>query len=43
MCPYFEKEFIKIDPGCVKALESLVGKKTCFGWEEPLMRIMDEK
>lgn len=37
------EEFIKIDPGCIKALESLVGKETCFGWEEPLMRILDEK
>ena len=37
-------EYAKIDPDCIDAFESLVGiGNTCFGWEEPLIRILDEK
>jgi len=34
------KEFVDIDPGCRNALSALKGKETCFGWEEPLLRII---
>ena len=37
------EEFAKIDPGCINAFESLVGKDTCFEWDEPLIRILDEQ
>ena len=38
------EEFAKIDPDCIDALELLVGiGNTCFGWEEPLIRIFDER
>ena len=37
------EEFAKIDPTCIKAFESLAGKETCFEWDEPLIRILDEK
>lgn len=34
-------EYVKIDPDCIDAFESLVGAGiTCFGWEEPLIRIL---
>jgi len=35
-------EYARIDPTCIDAFESLVGKETCFEWEEPLVRILDE-
>ncbi len=36
-------EFAQIDPACIKAFKALIGIGiTCFGWEEPLMRILDE-
>ena len=28
---------------CIDAFKQLCGKQTCFGWEEPLVRIFDEK
>lgn len=37
------EEFAKIDPDCIKAFEILCGRKTCFEWDEPLIRIWDEK
>ena len=37
------KELIKLDPKCVKSFEKLCGQKTCFGWEEPLVKIFDEQ
>ncbi|MBU4484362.1 hypothetical protein KKA47_02960 [bacterium] len=36
------EEFVRIDPDCIKAFGSLIGRKTCFGWEGPLVRILDE-
>ena len=36
------KEYAKLDPLCVKVFKNLVGKETCFGWEEPLVKIVDE-
>lgn len=32
-------EFSKFDPKCIKAFGKLKGKETCFGWEEPLLKI----
>lgn len=37
------EEFAQIDPECIKAFGSLVGRETCFDWEEPLVRILDER
>ena len=35
------EEFARIDPECIEAFESLVGRETCFDWEKPLVRIFD--
>ena len=37
------EEFAKIVPSCIKAFESLVGRETCFEWDEPLIHILDEQ
>jgi hypothetical protein len=38
------EEYAKIDPDCINAFKSLVGIGiTCFQWEEPLVRIWDER
>ena len=37
------EEFARIDPSCIDSFEPLCGKKYCFGWEEPLVRILDER
>jgi hypothetical protein len=34
-------EYAKIDPSCVKEFEILQGRETCFGWEDPLLKLMD--
>jgi len=36
------EEFAQIDPACISAFEPLAGIETCFCWEEPLVRILDE-
>lgn len=36
------EEFVRIDPEIIKTFEALLGKETCFEWEEPLVRILDE-
>jgi hypothetical protein len=37
------EEFAQIDPECIEVFKSLIGIGiTCFGWEEPLVRILDE-
>ena len=33
-------EYAKANPECVKEFESLKGKETCFGWEEPLLKFL---
>ncbi len=33
------KEYAKLDPLCVKAFGELNNKETCFGWEDPLIKI----
>lgn len=37
------EEFARIDPACIDAFEALCGKEYGFGWEEPLVRIFDER
>lgn len=29
------KEFVRLDPACVKSFSVLRDRETCFGWEEP--------
>lgn len=36
------QEFTQTEPDCIKTFKSLLGKETCFGWEEPLIHILDE-
>ena len=36
-------DFAQIDSSCIATFESLCGKQTCFDWEDPLVRIFDEK
>lgn len=36
------QEYAKLDSSCIKAFKKLCGQSTCFGWEEPLVRIFDE-
>jgi len=35
------KEYAILDPSCVKAFKKLADKETCFGWEAPLVEILD--
>ena len=37
------QEYVKLDPSCVKAFKKLCSQSTCFGWEEPLVRMFDER
>jgi len=37
------REYAKLDPQCINAFEKLCLKETCFGWEEPLVRMFDER
>ncbi|MCX5699505.1 MAG: hypothetical protein NTX01_07390 [Candidatus Omnitrophica bacterium] len=38
------EESAQVDPKCIEAFKALIGIGiTCFGWEEPLIRILDEK
>ncbi|MBI2645097.1 hypothetical protein HYW94_02895 [Candidatus Uhrbacteria bacterium] len=36
------EEYVGYDPKCAEAFRSLIGKETCFEWEEPLVRYLDE-
>ncbi len=36
------QEYATLDQKCINAFEKLCGKETCFGWEEPLVKIVDE-
>ena len=38
----FEK-FVKLDKNYIKAFKKLCGQNTCFEWEEPLVKIIDEQ
>lgn len=35
------EEYARLDPACRRTFEKLCGRETCFGWEEPLIRILD--
>lgn len=37
------EEFARIDPSCIDAFKPLCGKEYCFGWEDSLVRIFDER
>lgn len=37
------EEYVTLDPDCIKVFSRLEHKKTCFGWEEPLMRLVGKK
>lgn len=37
------EEYARLDPSCIEVFESLAGRETCFGWEEPLIRLVDER
>ncbi|HCP09035.1 MAG TPA: hypothetical protein DIT25_04550 [Candidatus Moranbacteria bacterium] len=37
------EEYVRLNPECIKSFEDLCGKSTCFGWEEPLVKIFDDK
>jgi hypothetical protein len=37
------QEFVKFDQSCINAFEKLCSRSTCFGWEEPLVKIFDER
>lgn len=34
------KEFTKLDSACTKAFRKLENRETCFGWEEPLVKMI---
>lgn len=36
------QDYVKLDSRCAKAFKKLIDKDTCFGWEEPLVKILDE-
>ncbi len=36
------EEYASLDSACARAFHSLMNRETCFGWEEPLVRILDE-
>lgn len=37
------EEFAKRDSACLEAFRLLAGRSTCFDWEEPLMRLVDNE
>ncbi|HZX10437.1 MAG TPA: SWIM zinc finger family protein, partial [Acidobacteriota bacterium] len=37
------QEYVKREHQCIDAFEKLCGRETCFEWEEPLVRIFDER
>jgi hypothetical protein len=34
-------DFVKIDPSTARAFQKVLGKRTCFEWEEPLVKYLD--
>ncbi|MCK4947932.1 MAG: hypothetical protein KAS46_06130 [Candidatus Aureabacteria bacterium] len=37
------EKFTGIDPACIDSFEPLCGKQYCFGWEDSLVRLYDER
>jgi len=35
------KEYAKLDSSCLEAFNELKDKETCFGWEEPLLKLLN--
>jgi hypothetical protein len=35
------KDYTKLDPNCTNAFHELKNRETCFGWEEPLLKILE--
>ena len=35
------KEYAKLDPNCIKVFQELKDKETCFDWEEPLLKLIE--
>lgn len=35
------KEFARLDISCTNTFKKLIGRETCFGWEEPLLKLVD--
>ncbi|MDO8551407.1 MAG: hypothetical protein Q7S03_01855 [bacterium] len=35
------EEYVKLDPACVEVFNKLKDKETCFGWEEPLIKLIN--
>jgi hypothetical protein len=33
------EQYAKLDPACIKAFRLLADRETCFGWEEPLLKL----
>ena len=36
-------EFVRLEPACLEAYFTLFDRETCFGWEAPLVRLLDER
>lgn len=34
------KDYAEFNPDCIKAFREIKGKETCFGWEEPLVKLI---
>ena len=37
------KEYALLDSSCIETFRKLEGRKTCFGWEEQLVRLIKKK
>ena len=37
------KEYVELDSSCVVPFKKLIGRETCFGWEESLLKIIDKQ
>jgi len=35
------QEYVKLDSACIKVFKELCGQETCFGWEDPLIKLFD--
>lgn len=36
------KDYARLDPECIKAFNKFRNKETCFGWEKPLLELVDK-
>ncbi|MBI4096487.1 MAG: hypothetical protein HY425_02090 [Candidatus Levybacteria bacterium] len=36
------QEYAKLEPLCIESFKLLLNQETCFGWEEPLLKIYDQ-